>query len=284
MKYSSASFNISPYSEAAGDVLAALLADIGFDTFVPAADGLTAYVQTSLLDEDALSAIVATFPMPDIAISYELAEAPDENWNATWEREHHFEPIHLPTGLSFSIEPRQAFGSGEHATTRMMIGLLSSLDVSGCMVIDAGCGTGVLSLAATFLGARHVLAYDIDEWSVRNALDNYRLNGLTPSPGEFSPTSEQLIAAYPVQIVQSDASCLAQCPPVDILLANINRNILLADMPAFVRCLKPGGSLLLSGFYETDVPLLTDKALELGLSLVGQKADGEWRALHFQRT
>ncbi len=270
MKYFELSFVLTPNNEAAADVLAALLAEAGCDTFVPNDEGLTAYVLRDSYDEASVRAVVDAFPLPDTAITFTCTEAPDENWNATWEAEHFFEPIALPNGKSFKIEPRQAFGSGEHATTRMMIALLASLDVQHRTVIDAGCGTGVLGIAAIELGASHVYAYDIDEWSVRNAEDNFRLNGYTPEGGGVS-------------IMQGDAGCLDACPAVDILMANINRNILLADLPAFASRLKPGGELLLSGFYEADIDLLTSKAASLGLHLQQSLADGDWCALLFQK-
>ena len=275
MKYLELTFHITPYNEAAADVLTALLADVGCDTFLPSDTGLTAYILQDAYDEvairDAVSSTLATFPVtvpegsPEgLTITFTAAPAPDENWNATWEAEHHFEPITLPDGQLLHIIPRQAFGSGEHATTRLMLGLLSDLaPLADTTVIDAGCGTGILGIAALKLGAAHVFAYDIDEWSVRNAQDNYALNGCE------------------AEIVLGDASCLAAAPQADILLANINRNILLADMPAFVSRLKPAGHLLLSGFYEADIPVLTDAATALGLTLCDTLADGDWRALHF---
>lgn len=277
MKYLELTFHITPYNEAAADVLTALLADVGCDTFLPSDTGLTAYILQDAYDEvairDAVSSTLATFSpaaVPEasasgLSITFTAAPAPDENWNATWEAEHHFEPITLPDGQLLHIIPRQAFGSGEHATTRLMLGLLSDLaPLADTTVIDAGCGTGILGIAALKLGAAHVFAYDIDEWSVRNAQDNYALNGCE------------------AEIVLGDASCLAAAPQADILLANINRNILLADMPAFVSRLKPAGHLLLSGFYEADIPVLTDAATALGLTLCDTRSDGDWRALHFQ--
>ncbi len=269
MKYSEASFLLSPYSEAAGDVLAALLAEIGFDTFVPAADGLKAYVQTSVLDADAVASLAANFPFPDVAVSYSIKAAPDENWNATWEQQHTFEPIDLPGGKRLTVVPRQAFGSGEHATTRMMVKLLCGLDLQGTTVIDAGCGTGILGFAALLLGADHLVAYDIDEWSVANALDNLRLNEIDPACAE---------------IREGDSSVLTAADMADVLLANINRNILLADMPTFAAHTRIGGHVLLSGFYEDDVALLRASAEALGLDFVGSEADGEWRALHFLKS
>lgn len=283
MKYFELSFGIIPNNEAAADVLAALLADVGCETFVQNDKGLTAYVQQELYDEAAIQTLVVDFPMPDTSITFTCAEAPDENWNATWEAEHQFEPIELPNGKSFKIVPHQAFGSGEHATTRMMIAMLASLDLRRRVVIDAGCGTGVLSLAAIMLGATHVYAYDIDEWSVRNAQENFELNGYRTSPyNGFSPESTYVTDTYPAEITQGDVRCLKACPPVDILMANINRNILLADLPVFASKLKSGGHLLLSGFYEADVPLLVTKADALGLRLADHRAEGEWRALIFE--
>ena len=276
MKYLELTFHINPYNEAAADVLTALLADVGCNTFLPSDTGLTAYILQDAYDEvairDAVSSTLATFPVtvpegsPEgLTITFTAAPAPDENWNATWEAEHHFEPITLPDGQLLHIIPRQAFGSGEHATTHLMLGLLSDLaPLADTTVIDAGCGTGILGIAALKLGAAHVFAYDIDEWSVRNAQDNYALNGCE------------------AEIVLGDASCLAAAPQADILLANINRNILLADLPAFASHLKPAGHLLLSGFYEADIPVLTNAATALGLTLCDTRSDGYWRALHFQ--
>jgi ribosomal protein L11 methyltransferase len=271
MKYLELTFHITPYNEAAADVLTALLADVGCDTFLPSDTGLTAYILQDAYDEvairDAVSSTLALFPVtvPEgLRITFTAAPAPDENWNATWEAEHHFEPITLPDGQLLQIIPRQAFGSGEHATTRLMLGLLSDLaPLADTTVIDAGCGTGILGIAALKLGAAHVFAYDIDEWSVRNAQDNYALNGCE------------------AEIALGDASCLAAAPQADILLANINRNILLADLPAFASHLKPAGHLLLSGFYEADIPVLTAAATPLGLTLCDTRSDGDWRALHF---
>lgn len=264
MKYSVATFVLNPYSEAAGDVLAASLANIGFDTFVPTQEGVVAYVQTSLLDEDAIAVLVNDFPLPDLAITYSLADAPDENWNATWEQEHTFVPVELPGGKQVVVVPRQAFGSGEHATTRMMIQLLSSLDLQGATIIDAGCGTGILGFAAMLLGAKELVAYDIDEWSVSNARDNLCLNEINPDN---------------VDLRLGDVNVLTEADKADVLLANINRNILLADLPSFVAHTRPGGRILLSGFYDADVPLLIEKASEHGLALAAQLSDGEWRAL-----
>ncbi|MBQ8936123.1 MAG: 50S ribosomal protein L11 methyltransferase, partial [Bacteroidaceae bacterium] len=155
MKYFELQFTISPNDEAAGDVLAALLADAGCDTFVPTDEGLKAYVLQSAYDEAVIQEATDSLAslLPGHTATFTCSEAPDENWNATWEEEHHFEPITLPNGQQFQILPRQAFGSGEHATTRMMLSMLAEQPLAGKTVIDAGCGTGVLSIAALKLGA-----------------------------------------------------------------------------------------------------------------------------------
>lgn len=267
MKYFELQFKIEPNDEAAGDVLAALLAEADCETFVPTDEGLTAYIQQAFYDEAAIRTAAETLTtlLPHCTATFTCAEAPDENWNATWEAEHHFEPITLPDGQQITIIPRQAFGSGEHATTRLVLKLLATLPLQGKTVIDAGCGTGVLGIAALKLGAAGVFAYDIDEWSVRNALDNFALNGLAAS------------------VLEGDARILSCAPQADIVLANINRNILLADMPAFVEHLQPGGHLLLSGFLGEDIEPLTRRATSLHLSLLSSQADGDWRALAFQK-
>ena len=274
MKYTEIHFTISPYNEAAADVLAALLADAGCDTFEPTDTGLVAYILKDNFDEDAIKRAVNitldAFAHDDtnedmLTILFSYNDAPDENWNACWEAEHHFEPIALPDGQQMRIVPRQAFGSGEHATTRMILELLNEVPLAHSTVIDAGCGTGILGIAALKMGAAHIFAYDIDEWSVRNAEENYALN--------------EVLDNSSAEIVLGDASALAQAPKADIVLANINRNILLADMPAFVERMKEEAWLVLSGFYETDIQPLVERAKTLGLQLTATRADGDWRAL-----
>lgn len=282
MKYFELHFHVTPCSEAATDILAALLAEVGCEAFVPDADGLVAYVQQSFYDEAAVSDVVAAFPLPDTAVSFTCQEAPDCDWNATWEAEG-FEPIALGEAMvihddrhtnypsariEITIHPQQAFGTGTHQTTRMILAQLLELSLEGANVIDAGCGTGILGIAAMKLGAKHVWAYDIDEWSVRNAQENFGRN--FPSPP-------------PVTILHGDSSLLKDAPKADVVLANINRNILLADMPAFVRSMKPGGRLILSGFLADDVSMLEERASTLGLVLSSRRHDGDWQMLQFQQ-
>ena len=280
MRYIEADFRILPASEAAGDVLCALLGDAGFEAFEPYEGGVKAYVQDSLWDEEGVKALISAFPLPDVSVTYAAREASYENWNRSWEEEG-FEPILIgrdicvhdtrhpaPQAVAYdiTINPRMAFGSGTHPTTQMILSTLLSMDLGGLTVMDAGCGTGVLGILALKRGAKTVVAYDIDEWSTTNAAENFPLNGFTDAT-----------------ILTGDAAVVRGLTGIDLVLANINRNILLADMPTWAATLSPHGQLLVSGFYEADVPLLVEKAAELGLSLAAHHHRNEWQMLHFVR-
>lgn len=276
MKYYEVTFCVSPYNEDACDILSALLADSGFETFVPTEQGITAYVQQAVFDESALKDAIEQYPLPDYAISYEVSEAPNEDWNQTWEEEG-FEPIVLddwvcvhdtkhtdvPTcRYDIIINPRMAFGTGTHPTTQQILRQLCQMPLEDLRVIDAGCGTGVLGFLALKRSAREVFAYDIDEWSVENTKINAELNDV-----------------HNIIIKEGDASVLPQAEDYDLLIANINRNILLADMPRFAQALKTNAQLLLSGFYEADAPLLLEKGQGLGFELEKQTSKDGWAML-----
>lgn len=273
MKYYKLEFRVEPLSEEACDVLSALLADAGFETFVPSEQGLTAYVQQQLYDEEAVKGIADNFLMPDCSITFTCEEAPDEDWNETWEAEG-FEPIVLddlvcvhdthhpaPTACRYDIivNPRMAFGTGTHPTTQQILRQLCEMPLEGMRIIDAGCGTGVLGFLCLKRGASEVFAYDIDEWSVENTRINAELNNI-----------------YNIKVCEGDASVLPQTADYDLLIANINRNILLADMPRFAQALHKGGLLLLSGFYESDIPQLMEKGKELGFEMEKQTQQEGW--------
>ena len=276
MKYYKVEFRVEPRSEEACDVLSALLADEGFETFVPGEQGLTAYVQQQLYDEEAVRGIVDNFLMPDCNISFTCEAAPDEDWNETWEAEG-FEPIVIdslvcvhdtnhpaPKTCDYDIivNPRMAFGTGTHPTTQQILRQLCSMDLEGLRVVDAGCGTGVLGFLCAKRGASEVFAYDIDEWSVSNTLVNAELNNI-----------------YNIKVCEGDSAVLPQDGEFDLLIANINRNILLGDMPRFANALREGGRLLLSGFYEADAQSLIDRAREFGLEPEKSSQQSSWALL-----
>ena len=305
MKYFEAEFVISPLSPDAADLLAALAGEAGFESFEETPTGLKGYVQQQLFDHSALQTALADFPFDNVNITYTIREAEDRDWNEQWEQEG-FEPIvvsrseecgvrsentfeaiiihdgrHLPSDVSslhtphstlleIEIDARQAFGTGTHETTRMicseLISLLTPHSSLPERVLDCGTGTGILSICALKLGATEAVGYDIDEWSVDNARHNAVINRVDD---RFTS-------------LLGDASILNKVEGTfDLVLANINRNILLADMPAFKQKMAPGATLILSGFYTSDCPMLIDKAATLGLTLQKQKEDHDWACLVF---
>ena len=290
MKYFEVEFRISPYSDDASDLLAALAGEAGFETFESVPDGLKGYVQQSLFDEQVLKDSLSDFPFEGVAITYDIREAEDRDWNEQWEQEG-FEPIiisdgalvihdgrHLPETegeISIEIDAHLAFGTGTHETTRMICSKLLELvtinfklsTINSFRVLDCGTGTGILSICALKLGATEAVGYDIDEWSVDNARHNAVINHVDD---RFTS-------------LLGDASILNKVEgQFNLVLANINRNILLADMPQFRTKMAPGAMLILSGFYTADSPMLIDKAQTLGLTLHQQVSDGDWACLVFK--
>lgn len=282
MKYFEVEFTINPMSADASDLLAALAGDAGFETFEEAENGLKGYVQQSLFDEDALRSCIADFPIEGISIIYNVREAEDRDWNEQWEQEG-FEPIiipplaihdgrHLPeveSEISIEIDAKLAFGTGTHETTRMICKELISTvpELEEGRVLDCGTGTGILSIAALKLGASEAIGYDIDEWSADNARHNAVINRVDER------FTSLLGDASVIDTIEGE---------FDLVLANINRNILLADMPRFVSKMHSGSKLILSGFYTADSLLLIQKAADLGLTFVSQNQDQDWACLVFK--
>lgn len=278
MKYLELDFKITPFSADAADLLVAMVGEAGLECFVETEDGFKGYAQERLFDKDALDVMVDAFPFVGHQVTYTIVEAEDKNWNEQWEKEG-FKPVvvadkvlvtNLPDDAGaydykIVIDPHQAFGTGGHQTTGMIVERLLHMDVNGLDVLDAGCGTGILGIFALMRGAKHVFAYDIDNWSVRNTLENVALNGVSS-----------------VDVVEGDASVLTAGMSYDLVLANINRNILLADMPCFRSVMHEGSRLVLSGFYVEDIESLKQKASELGLTFVNQTERENWASLLFE--
>ena len=291
MKYFEVEFTISPYSADASDLLAALAGEAGFETFEETETGLLGYVQQELFDMSALDAIIQDFPFEGTTATLDVRPAEDRDWNEQWEQEgfepaedrdwneqweqEGFEPIvvadrlaihdgrHLPETaypIAIEIDAHMAFGTGTHETTRMICETILELaDATSTKpaVLDCGTGTGILSICALKAGATKAVGYDIDEWSVDNARHNAVINGVD---AHF----ESLLG---------DA----------MVLANINRNILLADMPQFCTKMAAGAHLILSGFYTADNAQLIGKAEDLGLRLQTKKEDHDWSCLVFSK-
>ena len=280
MKYFEIEFSIKPYSSDASDMVAALAGEAGFETFEETETGLKGYVQQSLFSEEALCEALEDFPFEGVSVSYEKREAEDRDWNEQWEQEG-FEPIeiehrlvihdgrHLPEGdfpVAIEIDAKLAFGTGTHETTRMICATLLDTDLKNKRILDGGTGTGILSICALKLGASEAIGYDIDEWSVDNARHNAVINLVDD---RFESLLGDAI------ILNNVEGCFG------VVLANINRNILLADLPSFREKMASGAKLILSGFYSADSAMLIEKAASLGLRLLAQKEDHDWACLIF---
>lgn len=284
MKYLVAKFTIKTGEEQmqiCRDLLADSAACAGFESFEENEEGLEGYVQKELFDKESLDASIQDFPIEGTEITYTIEDVEDKDWNQEWE-EQGFEPICVddqiliydakhpdlhsttsPDHIEIGIEAKLAFGTGNHETTRMIVSTLLNTNLNKKRVLDCGCGTGILGIVAAKLGASEIIGYDIDEWSVENARHNAVLNGVDN-----------------LEVYFGNASVINHINGFfDVVLANINRNILLADMKAFRSVLMDGGYLILSGFYEEDVPILLEKAQELGMQEVSRRSDNNWTCL-----
>ena len=278
MQYLEVSFTVSPVSETANDIIAALAADLGFESFVESPQGTIGYIPINLYNEEALREALTDFPMPDTTITFTTCEMEDKNWNEEWEK-HFFEPIVVDSrcvihstfhkdypkaDFDIIINPQMAFGTGHHQTTRLIISYLLDIDLQGKTVLDMGCGTSILAILASMRGAEKLTAIDIDEWCVNNSIDNLALNHIDN-----------------IKVFQGDASSLASEGPFDVIIANINRNILLADMQYYVARMNKGGAIYFSGFYESDLPMIKAEAERLGLRYLSHRIEKEWTAAQF---
>lgn len=278
MKYFEVTFIVSPCNETVTDVLSALAGEIGFESFVECEEGVQAYVQQSLFDEDSLKEMIAGFPLPDTRISYIIKEAEDKDWNEEWEK-NFFQPIVIgarcvihstfhtdvpETEYDIVINPQMAFGTGHHETTSLIISELLDSELKDKSLMDMGCGTSILAILARMCGARPCMAIDIDEWCVRNSIENIELNQVDD-----------------IAVSLGDASSLAGKGPFDVFIANINRNILLNDMKQYVACMHPGTELYMSGFYVDDIPMIREEAEKNGLTFIHHKEKNRWAAVKF---
>ena len=259
------------------DMLVDTLGNEGpYESFVETRDGLKAYVPASEYDPKYLAATAQAFPLP---LKYEAREMEDRDWNAEWEKGHEavlvkadngasiwvrapFHPHRTDVDYELLIEPKMSFGTAHHPTTYMMLSYVAELDLVGRRVLDMGCGTAVLAILAKMRGAAYVEGVDVDEWAYRNALENAAANGVE------------------VSLRLGDASTLKG--EFDVVIANINRNILLADMERYAAVMVPGATLLLSGFYEADEGVLIAKANSLGLTFKDKKSRDGWSALQLR--
>lgn len=277
MKYIEVSFTLDD-TGLFRDMLVSNLAEGPYESFVDTPDGVKAYVPADQYDRHFLDVTVETFPLP---LKYSVAEMEDRDWNAEWEKGHEavlvkadngttiwvrapFHPHRNDVDYEIIIEPKMSFGTAHHPTTYMMLSYVAELDMVGRRVLDMGCGTAVLAILAKMRGADRVTGIDVDEWAYRNAQENAASNGVA------------------LDLRLGDASLLSTAR-FDLIIANINRNILLADMERYAAVLDAGGFLLLSGFYEADEGALIARANELGMTLVSKKSRDGWSALQLKK-
>lgn len=276
--YTKVTFNIAPAEEVASDVLAAMLAEIGFESFVPEETGMTAYVPQPSFDADAVAAVVNEFPLEGYSIHYTAELVEGEDWNTEWEK-NYFQPIvvddqcvihstfhtDIPkVQYDILIDPKMAFGTGHHQTTCHMVRAILATDMNGKTVLDMGCGTALLAILACKHGAKSAVAIDIDEFAYENALENIALNET---------------ANIDVRLGGVDA--IKDTDDFDIVIANINRNILLADMGSYATCMHTGSLLFISGFYVEDIDVLKAEAACHGLRYLGFAEDSRWAMMRF---
>ena len=278
MEYYELSFRHESTIEAdtINDILAAELGDIGFESFTSHESGLIAYIAANKYDASSLENCIKNFPIPEITFHHTQKLIKDKNWNEEWEK-NYFQPIHIKneciirasfhaeeTGFRYPIviDPKMAFGTGNHATTYLMLCEMLKLDLEEKEVLDMGCGTAVLAILAAMKGASRVVAIDIDEWAYDNAIENCRLNNTKD-----------------IAVALGGAEQIERFGTFNYIFANINRNILLEDIHNYVPALKSGGALYMSGFYKEDIPLIEEECNKNGLTLCSFNEHDNWVAV-----
>ncbi len=266
-------FTVEP-KELGSEILVAELGELPFESFVESEFGVTAYIQKYLWNENILDNLFV-LNSPQFIISYKIEEIDQVNWNEEWEK--NFEPIdvegnchvrapfHPKTNAEFDIiiEPKMSFGTGHHETTHMMIQHLLETNIKGMKTLDMGCGTAILAILAEMKGAKPIDAIDIDNWCYLNSIENAERNNCKE-----------------ISVYEGDASLLVN-KKYDLIIANINRNILLNDMQAYVNCLNDKGTILFSGFYEEDIPFIDASCTEKGLTYVKKFQRNNWVSLKY---
>jgi ribosomal protein L11 methyltransferase len=260
------------------DILIAELSEIGFDSFVETEIGVMAYIKSELFDANKVSAL-ETLNNPLFTITFSYNEVENQNWNAVWESNYtpvnidnrcvikapfHTEPFDAK--YQIEIEPKMSFGTAHHETTASVIRLMLDLDFQNKTVLDMGAGTGILAILASMMGASEIVAIDNDHWAYENHLENNQRNNI-----------------HNCTVLLGDASAIPN-QQFDIVLANINRNILLNDMHHYTHAMKTGSIILFSGFYQGyDLEVITKQANELGLAFIKNIVDNNWTAAIFQK-
>jgi ribosomal protein L11 methyltransferase len=269
--------------EIVNDVLTAVLGEAGFESFAETPRGLMlGYIPEKDDDAERLDRALASFPLEGVSIRYTKTMIEARDWNEEWEK-NYFHPVSIgrsclihasfhtvdsAAGYDYRIviDPKMAFGTGNHETTHLMLVGALRLDVAGKAVLDMGCGTAVLAILAAMKGASPVVAVDIDEWACNNALENIRLNRVGG-----------------IDVIPGGADRIPPAIMFDVVFANINRNILLNDIPRYVRCMKPGAILLMSGFYARDLPIVEEACSKNARTVTASSEKNNWVAVKAEK-
>lgn len=267
---------IIPYDPEASDILIAGLGELGFESFVEQKDSLQAYIIENEFEETKVKELLSNYNLHSrIEITFKKIE--QENWNETWEK-NYFEPIIIAgecvirssfhpefpdIKYCITIDPKMAFGTGHHETTSLMITEILKLELIGKKLLDMGCGTGILAILGALKGAIDITAIDNDVWSYNNTLENIKLNNVPD-----------------IKVIHGDVNQITN-NKFDLIFANINKNVLLSQIPEYKKCLNPGGLLLLSGFYHSDMEDINKLAIQNNLQLIEQKVLNNWMMLKY---
>lgn len=278
MTYLKLAVKITPFEEWLRDVLTAQLTETGFESFVETDDGFEGFIPETDFNEEEVSNLLQSFEENyTFAIQKELIE--EKNWNEEWEK-NYFKPLVISgeclvrapfhkdypqCNYEIVIEPNMAFGTGNHETTSLMMEAILKENPAGKKVLDMGCGTGILGILASMKGAKEITAIDIDEWSVKGTYENAALNNIKN-----------------LNVKKGDASLLGH-QKYDLIFANIHKNVLMEDLPAYSKSLNKNGKLFISGFYTEDIPDLKNKAEQVGLKEAGFTTKNNWVVSVFKK-
>ncbi|MDD4490670.1 MAG: 50S ribosomal protein L11 methyltransferase [Paludibacter sp.] len=279
MNYLEFKLSFLPNEDYVADLLAAELGQVGFESFERTEAELTAYINNDDFHKTEFLQKINDFKYAD-DIQYAYSEIEQLNWNEEWEK-HYFKPIiigdeclihssfhkDLPNAkYDIVIDPKMSFGTGHHETTSLMIAEILLMDIEGKTVLDMGCGTAVLAILVAHKGAKHVTAIDIDTWCVENSIENIQKNNVPK-----------------IEVLHGDAELLSG-KSFNIIIANINRNILLNDIKKYATCLGKGDELYMSGFYVEDIPVIEQEAASYNLALVNYKEKNNWAVVKMTKT
>ena len=276
MNYTQISFRLTPDSEENREILVAVLSDLAFESFDETEDQVLGYIPGESFNFGEMDEITSTLPF---SVHSENEMVPDQNWNEVWEK-NYFKPLliggrclvrapfHIeyePAEFELVIEPKMAFGTGNHETTTLMAEQILNINLTGKTVLDMGCGTGILGMLASLKGAKRITAIDIDHWSFESTVENAHLNNILNLKAKLG-----------------DASLLGS-ENYEVIFANIHKNVIISDLPAYKKVLQSGGQLYLSGFYTHDMRDVKEKAESLGLIETGFHEKNNWVVYSFRK-